>query len=193
MAAAKSTTSKTKKTTARRTSEGRTTPSRSQKSGTVPAGVDVGRPLPRFSLANQKGAIVDNATLKGRSFVLYFYPKDDTPGCTREACGFRDVYSRLLRRGISVVGVSPDSTERHAKFADKYGLRFTLLSDDDRQFAKRCGVWVEKTLYGRTSFGIERSTFLVDGQGTIRRAWRRVKVDGHVDTVLQAIAELGLG
>lgn len=152
--------------------------------------VDVGDELPDVTLPDQRGKAVSIASLRGAMAIVYFYPKDDTPGCTREACAFRDSLSRFKRLTTKVVGISPDSVERHAKFADKYGLQFSLLSDESRDYARRCGVLVPKTLYGKTSIGIERSTFLLDREGVIRRVWRKVKVDGHAEQVEQATREL---
>jgi thioredoxin-dependent peroxiredoxin len=145
---------------------------------------------PAFDLANQRGERFSSAALKGRPYVLYFYPKDDTPGCTKEACDFRDSLARLSRSGVEVVGVSPDSTESHERFARKYGLSFTLLSDDDKNVARAYGVWVKKRNYGREYMGIERSTFLVDAKGVVRRAWRGVRVPGHVEAVLAELSAL---
>jgi peroxiredoxin Q/BCP len=125
--------------------------------------------------------------LEGRPFVVYFYPKDDTPGCTKEACEFRDRMAEFSRAGIEVIGISPDSPNTHARFRDKYNLPFRLLSDEDRKVAKAFGVWVEKQNYGRKYMGIERSTFLIDQRGRIKRAWRGVRVPGHVDTVLSEV------
>ncbi len=120
---------------------------------------------------------------------MYFYPKDDTPGCTKEACDFRDSQRAIIRAGARVIGVSPDSVASHGKFAGKYHIPFTLLSDSSRDLAKAYGSWIKKRLYGREYMGIERSTFLVGKSGTILRAWRGVKVPGHVAQVLEALAE----
>lgn len=154
------------------------------------ARLDVGAALPEATLLDQRGKAVSISSLRGAMAVVYFYPKDDTPGCTREACAFRDGLSKFKRLSAKIVGISPDSVDRHARFADKYNLQFPLLSDESRDYARRCGVLVPKTLYGRTSIGIERSTFLLDGEGVIRRVWRKVKVDGHAEQVEQAIREL---
>ncbi|GMV12968.1 MAG: peroxiredoxin [Polyangiaceae bacterium] len=126
----------------------------------------------------------------GGPYVLYFYPKDDTPGCTKEACDFRDGLSAFRKAGVRVIGVSPDSEASHARFSEKYALPFTLLSDPDKQLARAYSVWVKKKNYGREYMGIERSTFLVDAKGVVRRVWRGVKVAGHVDSVLAAAKEL---
>ncbi len=154
--------------------------------------LEVGAALPAFELADQTGAKQTHKSFSGKPLLLYFYPKDDTPGCTREACGFRDALGTLGESGIRVVGVSPDSAARHEKFAEKYELLFTLLADETRSLAVACGVWVEKTNYGKTSLGVERSTFLFDKSGKLRRAWRKVKVDGHVDAILEALSDLKL-
>jgi thioredoxin-dependent peroxiredoxin len=151
----------------------------------------LGKRAPRFELADQNGERVSESSLGGALYVLYFYPKDDTPGCTREACDFRDGLGAFRRIGVRVVGVSPDSTASHARFREKYSLPFTLLSDADKVLAKAYGAWVKKQNYGREYMGIQRSTFLVDARGVVRRAWRSVKVDGHVDQVLDAVRELG--
>lgn len=146
-----------------------------------------GARAPAFELANEAGKSVTSRNLSGKPYVLYFYPKDDTPGCTAEACGFRDSLNRFSKRGVTVLGVSPDSNESHARFKSKYGLNFPLLSDPDKKLAKAYGVWVKKQNYGREYMGVERSTFLVDANGVIRHAWRRVRVPGHVDAVFAAL------
>jgi peroxiredoxin Q/BCP len=148
--------------------------------------VAVGSPAPAFSLPDQDGNVVSSESLKGAPYVLYFYPKDDTPGCTKEACGFRDSGAAFGKNGVRVLGVSPDSEKSHARFAEKYGLPFTLLADVDKKLAAAYGVWVEKTNYGRKYMGIERSTFLVDGKGRVQKIWRGVRVPGHVEDVLLA-------
>jgi thioredoxin-dependent peroxiredoxin len=150
---------------------------------------DVGDKAPAFSLEDQSGETVKLSDFKGKKVVLYFYPKDDTPGCTREACAFRDEHSALLKAGAVVLGVSPDSEATHAKFAGKYKLPFPLLADPDHAVSERYGAWGEKSLYGRKFMGIQRSTFLIDGSGKVSRVWPKVKVDGHVDQVLEAIRE----
>jgi peroxiredoxin Q/BCP len=127
---------------------------------------------------------------KGKPVVLYFYPKDDTPGCTKEACAFRDASSRLKKLGAVVLGVSPDGTASHAKFRDKYDLNFPLLADEDHAVAEAYGAWREKNMYGKKSMGIQRSTYLIDAAGKVARVWKRVQVDGHDSEVLEALQEL---
>jgi peroxiredoxin Q/BCP len=152
-------------------------------------GLDAGSRAPVFALKDQAGKEVTSASLAGSAYVLYFYPKDDTTGCTKEACGFRDSF-RSFGKLARVLGVSPDSEASHARFAGKYGLPFTLLSDPDKTLANAYGVWVKKQNYGREYMGIARSTFLVDEKGVIQKAWRGVRVDGHVDAVLEAAKAL---
>ena len=151
--------------------------------------LDVGSHAPAFKLKDQSGKEVSSAALAGSPYVLYFYPKDDTTGCTKQACGFRDSH-RAFGRVARVLGVSPDSEASHARFAQKYGLPFTLLSDPEKTLANAYGVWVKKQNYGREYMGISRSTFLVDSQGVIQKVWRGVRVDGHVDLVLDAAKAL---
>ncbi len=153
--------------------------------------LDVGVALPDVTLEDQHGKPFPLSSLRGKMAVVYFYPKDDTPGCTREACAFQSKLSSIARLGATVVGISPDPASRHTKFAEKYGLKFPLLVDAKRDFANVCGVLVPKTLYGKTSIGIERSTFIVDTQGVVQRVWRKVRVDGHDDEVVEAIRALG--
>jgi peroxiredoxin Q/BCP len=193
MAAKKTNNRQVAKTPSAKPSAAKALPSQTQAKPTSAAKeatqrVDVGDPLPRGILEDQLGQPFQTGSLKGQWTVVYFYPKDDTPGCTREACHFQSELSKFKRAGVAVVGISPDPARRHAAFAEKYGLGFTLLADTDRSYAKQCGVLVPKTLYGRTSIGIERTTFLVDSKGVISRVWRKVKVDGHVDAVLAALS-----
>jgi peroxiredoxin Q/BCP len=145
---------------------------------------------PEFKMADQGGGQVSSADLAGKPYVLYFYPKDDTPGCTAEACGFQDDSQTFADAGVRVIGVSPDSPQSHARFRSKYGLKFTLLSDTDKQLAKRYGTWVLKKNYGKEYMGVLRSTFLVDATGRVKRAWRGVKVPGHVEAVRAAVQQL---
>jgi len=152
---------------------------------TMPAVADdVGRPAPSFDLTDEKGEHVSSSSLAGKPYLLYFYPKDDTPGCTKEACDIRDNFARFGQQGLRVLGVSPDSEQSHAKFGKKYGLPFTLLSDPDKALANAYGVWGEKDNYGKKYMGIIRSSFLVGPDGLIKKAYRKVRVDGHVAAVL---------
>jgi peroxiredoxin Q/BCP len=146
-----------------------------------------GSKAPTFSLTDDAGATVSSASLAGKPYVLYFYPKDDTPGCTKEACDFRDNLRKFNDQKLRVLGVSPDDPTRHAKFKQKYGLTFTLLSDTEKTLANAYGVWVEKQNYGRTYMGVERSTFLVDKSGKVTKVWHRVRVPGHVADVLASL------
>lgn len=146
---------------------------------------DMGRAAPAFELSDEKGETVSSSALSGKPYLLYFYPKDDTPGCTKEACDIRDNFARFGQQGLRVLGVSPDSTKSHAKFGQKYGLPFTLLSDPDKALANAYGVWAMKKLYGKESMGIVRSTFLIGADGTIKKAYRGVRVDGHVAAILE--------
>jgi peroxiredoxin Q/BCP len=149
----------------------------------------IGDAAPSFALPSTGGTMVRLSDYRGRKVVLYFYPKDQTPGCTREACSFQDALTAMTRKGAVVLGVSTDSVASHEKFRDKYGLRFPLLSDEKREVVKRYGVWKKKSLYGRSFFGIERTTFIIDERGKIARIFPRVKVDGHAQQVLEAISE----
>lgn len=149
-----------------------------------------GQLAPDFALPTADGSLIRLSGLRGKKVVLYFYPKDDTPGCTREACAFRDNLGVLQGMGVVVLGVSPDSTASHQKFARKYGLTFPLLADEGAQVATAYGVWKEKQQYGRRYMGIERTTFLIDEQGIVRKVFPKVKVDGHVEEVIQAIRAL---
>ncbi len=146
-----------------------------------------GELAPDFALPSDDGRTVSLRDLRGTKVVLYFYPKDDTPGCTKEACGFRDNLARVTSKGAAVLGVSRDAAASHAKFRDKYDLNFPLLSDESGRVTKAYGVWKKKHLYGRKSWGIERTTFLIDEQGRVSRIWPKVKVDGHVEEVLASL------
>jgi peroxiredoxin Q/BCP len=156
----------------------------------MPDSIAAGDPAPDFTLQDDRGQDVRLSSLRGQPVVLYFYPKDDTPGCTKEACSFRDRKSELAARGAVVLGVSPDGVESHARFRDKFGLNFPLLADPDHRVAEAYGAWREKNLYGRKSMGIQRSTFLIGPDGVVRRAWPKVAVDGHDDEVLAALDEI---
>ena len=144
---------------------------------------------PEFTLPDADGRRVSLAEFRGQPVILYFYPKDDTPGCTTEACNFRDRSEELKKAGAVVLGVSPDSPERHRKFINKFSLDFPLLADQEHTVQNAYGVRKSKMLYGKTALGVERSTFLIGPDGVIRREWRKVKVDGHVDEVLEALRE----
>ena len=141
---------------------------------------------PEFSAATNGGGRVALADLKGRNVILYFYPRDDTPGCTKEACAFQEALPQLGRIGIDVIGVSPDKMKPIERFAEKYKLTFPLASDEAHAVAEKFGTWVEKSMYGRKYMGMERSTFLIDKGGKIAKVWRKVSVTGHAADVLEA-------
>jgi peroxiredoxin Q/BCP len=149
-----------------------------------------GEKAPNFKLATDGGGTVSLSELKGTPFILYFYPKDDTSGCTKEAIGFSEERKKFEKLGISVIGVSKDSVASHDKFKTKHKLKITLGSDPETETAGAYGVWVEKSMYGRKYMGMERATFLVDSKGVIRDVWRKVKVPGHVEAVLAAAKSL---
>ncbi|HTO40140.1 MAG TPA: peroxiredoxin [Rhizomicrobium sp.] len=149
-----------------------------------------GDKAPTFKLATDSGGTVTSAGLKGHPYVLYFYPKDDTAGCTREAIAFTQAKRKFDALGIAVMGVSKDSVAAHDKFKTKHNLKITLGSDPQTELAQTYGVWVEKRLYGRTYMGMDRATFLVDAKGVIRDIWRKVRVPGHVEAVLAAAKAL---
>ena len=149
-----------------------------------------GDKVPRFSLSADDGTTVTQDSLRGRNTILYFYPKDDTPGCTTEACDFRDAFPRFGKGDADVIGVSPDNVESHRKFKKKFNLPFKLLADEQHQLADAFGVWKEKTLYGRTYMGIERTTVLIDREGRVARIFPKVRVPGHVEAVENALKEL---
>ena len=144
----------------------------------------IGQRAPAFSLKDDRGNTVSLSDLKGQRVILYFYPKDDTPGCTKEACDFRDAYRQFRDRGTVVFGVSRDPITSHQKFREKYRLPFPLLADETGEVTNAYGVWVKKSMYGKSYFGIERSTFLIDEHGTLTDIIRKVKVDGHVEALL---------
>jgi peroxiredoxin Q/BCP len=154
------------------------------------AKAQVGKPVPDFSLPATGGEEISLSGLKGKKVIVYFYPKDDTPGCTTEGCGFRDQIGAFRKAGAVVLGVSRDSLASHEKFKAKYEFPFDLLSDGDETLCKLFDVIREKNMYGKKVMGVERSTFLIDGKGVLRQEWRKVKVDGHVDAVLEAIKAL---
>jgi peroxiredoxin Q/BCP len=149
-----------------------------------------GTKAPGFSAASSEGGEVSLEGLRGRVVVLYFYPKDDTPGCTKEACSFRDAESDMRKLGAVVLGVSKDGLDSHDKFKAKYHLNFPLLSDPDGKIIAAYGVWKDKSIFGHTALGIVRSTFVIDRDGIVRKAWYGVKVDGHSDEVLAAVRTL---
>ena len=153
------------------------------------AGVKVGQKAPDFTALNDTGQKVKLSDLKGKKIVLYFYPKDDTPGCTVEACAFRDGIDEIKSRGAVVLGVSVDSVESHKKFKNKFDLNFPLLSDADKAIVQAYGTWKEKSMYGKKFMGIERTTFIIDEQGRISHIFPKVKVDEHYDQVLDALEE----
>ena len=151
--------------------------------------VEEGKPAPDFELESDAGETVRLSSLRGRPVVLYFYPKDDTPGCTTQACGIRDAYGEFERAGAVVLGVSPDSEKSHVKFRDKYELPFTLLADPDHEVAESYGAWGEKTYMGRTYMGVKRSTFVIGADGNVKRVLHDVKPATHADDVLAILAE----
>ncbi|HTZ77272.1 MAG TPA: thioredoxin-dependent thiol peroxidase [Stellaceae bacterium] len=152
--------------------------------------LEIGDKAPDFTLPTDGNGKASLKALKGKNVILYFYPKDDTSGCTKEACGFRDALPDFSKTGATVIGVSKDSVASHDKFKKKYQLPFTLASDEDTEVAKAYGVWVQKSMYGRKYMGMDRATFLIDGKGIIRGLWRKVKVPGHVEEVLEAVQAL---
>jgi len=151
--------------------------------------VGEGDVAPDFEMPASGGRTVSLAAMKGQKFVLYFYPKADTPGCTKEACAFQEALPQLGRIGLDVIGVSPDKMKPIEKFAEKYGLSFPLASDESRAVAEKYGTWVEKSMYGRKYMGMERSTFLIGADGRIAKVWRKVSVTGHADAVLKAASQ----
>jgi thioredoxin-dependent peroxiredoxin len=149
--------------------------------------LSVGDKAPAFRTTNQDGEKVSLSDFRGQKVVLYFYPKDDTPGCTTQACDLRDAMPTFQGLDAVVLGVSPDSVASHAEFRDKFGLNYPLLADEDHRVAEAYGVWKEKNMYGRKSMGIERSTFLIDENGNIQKAWRKVSPKGHADLLQEAL------
>lgn len=152
--------------------------------------LEIGSPLPEFSLTDAAGKTVKSGDFSGKPLVLYFYPKDDTPGCTKQACAFRDSRSQWHDLGANLVGVSADDAASHSRFQAKFSLNFPLLVDLDHQLAEQMGAWREKNLYGKKSMGIQRSTFLFDAQGKLVKLWKRVRVDGHDSQVLESLQSL---
>src|SRR4051812_43522374 len=154
--------------------------------------IEEGQDAPAFELPATGGRTVSSEGMRGKPYVLYFYPKADTPGCTKEACAFQEATPKLEEIGLDVIGVSPDKIKPIEKFAAKYGLTFPLASDEDHAVADRYGTWVEKSMYGRKYMGMERSTFLIDAAGKVLKAWRKVSVTAHADDVMRAARTLKL-
>jgi thioredoxin-dependent peroxiredoxin len=146
-----------------------------------------GDKVPEFTLQQTDGAEVKSSAWKGKKVVLYFYPKDDTPGCTKEACSIRDSYAKLTEKGMTVFGISPDSVERHQKFTEKYQLPFPLLADPDHNVAEKFGVWIEKNLYGKKSMGIARTTFLIGEDSRIEQVIMKIDTEAHAEQILAAL------
>lgn len=147
----------------------------------------VGDVAPAFSALDQNGKTVNLSDFAGKTVVLYFYPKDDTPGCTREACGFRDEFQAFTKKNVVILGVSPDDSAKHTKFIAKYELPFTLLADPEKALCQAYEVWKEKNMYGKKSFGVVRTTFIIGPDGKIANVFNNVKVDGHIAKVLEAV------
>ena len=152
--------------------------------------LDEGHKAPKLKLPNEAGTSIDLNSLKGHPVVVYFYPRDDTSGCTAQAKAFTEQHKEYEALAVPVVGISPDSIASHKKFKEKYGLRVTLGADEDKAVAMAWGVWVEKSMYGKKYMGVERTTFLIDKDGKIARVWRKVKVPGHAEEVLKAVRAL---
>lgn len=149
--------------------------------------LQVGDPAPDFTLQADTGEQVTLSALRGQPVILYWYPRDDTPGCTKEACSFRDAYGEFQQAGAAVFGISTDSIKSHTKFKDKYHLPFTLLSDPDHQVSEQYGVWGEKKFLGKAFMGVSRVTYLIDEQGAVKQVWPKVKPEAHADEVLAAL------
>ena len=152
---------------------------------------DAGDKAPNFTLPTDSGGKISLSQFKGQKVVLYFYPKDDTSGCTKEACGFNENLKALEKLNAAVIGISKDSPPKHDKFKAKYDLKFPLASDEDGKVCEAYGTWIQKSMYGRKYMGIDRATFLIDEKGKIEQVWRKVKVPGHVEAVMQALKETG--
>ena len=152
--------------------------------------LDVGDNAPEFTIATDGGGSFSLSEMKGYNVIIYFYPKDDTPGCTKEACGFRDMLPDFSDSSAKIIGISKDTVAKHDKFKSKYELPFLLGADLEGNVCEAYGTWVEKSMYGRQYMGIERATFLVDKQGALQGVWRKVKVKGHVEEVLSAVQDL---
>ncbi len=154
--------------------------------------LEVGTKAPAFTAQTDTGTKVKLSDFKGKNIVLYFYPKDDTPGCTKEACAFRDASDQLSEMGAVVLGVSPDDEASHAKFRDKFSLNFPLLADPEHKIAEAYGAWREKNMYGKKSMGIQRSTYLIDAKGKVAKVWKKVNVDGHDADVIESLQSLDI-
>jgi peroxiredoxin Q/BCP len=154
--------------------------------------IDAGQMAPDFALPADDGSEISLSALRGKTVVLYFYPKDDTPGCTTQACDLRDAMARIENKGAVVLGVSPDPIASHVKFKEKYQLNFPLLSDEGHEVAKAYGVWKEKSMYGKKFWGVERSTFIIDDGGRVREVWRKVSPKGHADAVTEVLGQQGV-
>lgn len=152
--------------------------------------LELGMQAPGFDLPGDGGRTVSLAEHAGKKVIVYFYPKDDTPGCTKEAVGFSEKLGAFESAGATIIGISKDPIKKHDKFVAKHDLKVALASDEESDVCERYGVWVEKSMYGKTYMGIERATFLIDGEGVLRQVWRKVKVPGHVDAVLEAVEAL---
>ncbi len=152
--------------------------------------LEEGKKAPAFQLKDQNGETHSLSEYKGKNVVLYFYPKDNTSGCTAEACSFKDDFPKFKNINAAIIGVSPDSVESHKKFAEKYKLPFTLLADDEKEVVEKYGVWKEKSMYGRKYMGVERTTFIIDDKGTIKKIFRKVKVPNHNKVVLAFLKDL---
>ena len=151
--------------------------------------LEVGKKAPDFSLLNQDGNKISLKNYLGKKVVLYFYPKDDTSGCTKEACSFSDDLPKFSKVDAIILGVSPDSVKSHKKFSEKYKLKFDLLADEEKKIVEKYGVWKEKSKYGRKYMGVERTTFIIDGKGRIKKIFNKVKVDGHNKEVMEALKD----
>ena len=151
--------------------------------------IEVGKKAPELSLLNQDGKKISLKDYLGKKVVLYFYPKDDTSGCTKEACNFRDEFPKFTKTKAVILGVSPDSVKSHKKFAEKYDLNFDLLADEEKKVVEKYEVWKEKSMYGRKYMGVERTTFIIDEKGKIKTIFNKVKVDGHNKEVLEALKD----
>jgi peroxiredoxin Q/BCP len=152
--------------------------------------VEVGKKAPDFTLLNQDGKKIKLSDYIGQNVVLYFYPKDNTSGCTKEACNFRDIFPKLSSVNAVVIGISPDTVESHKKFADKYNLPFNLLADTDKKVVEKYGVWKEKSMYGKKYMGVERTTYIIGKDGKVKKVFEKVKVPNHHNEVMEALKEL---